>query len=240
MTDVVDHGDSQVTQKHPKFYFNDTLITIQVESTIFNVHKWQLLKSETFRDMFSLANTTPDGGAKSMSSDEGSESNPIKLSGVLAEDFEKLLTMLYEFRFDEEPVHDASLLVPALRLANMWNFTDLRRLLIPLAEKILDDVDKIVCARESGVTEWLAPAHVRLCMRDTPLTKEEAVKVGLDSLLIISHLREKARLTPASVPPTEGCTCGSCRKLRGTCTLGASYVRRTIQAWIDSNFERFE
>ncbi|KAG8765758.1 hypothetical protein FRC12_007301 [Ceratobasidium sp. 428] len=95
MTDVVDHTDTQVAQKHPKFYFNDTLITIQIENTLFNVHKWQLLKSETFRDMFSLVNATPDDGAKSVSSGEGSESNPIKLSGVLAEDFEKLLTMLY-------------------------------------------------------------------------------------------------------------------------------------------------
>ncbi|KAG8715174.1 hypothetical protein FRC09_016842, partial [Ceratobasidium sp. 395] len=208
MTELVSHTAPQVPQKHPKFYFDDTVVTIQVEDTLFNVHKWQLLKSETFRDMFSLEDTTSNGGAKIGFIGEGSETNPIRLSGILAGDFEKLLVMLYAFRYcEDELIHDASLLIPALRLANMWNFTDLRRLLIPLAEKTLDDIDKIVCAREFGVAEWLAPAHVRLCMRDTPLTKEEAVKVGIDSLLIISRLREKALLTHTATPLTGGCTC---------------------------------
>ncbi|KAG8737469.1 hypothetical protein FRC10_008153 [Ceratobasidium sp. 414] len=219
----------QDPEKHSKFYLNDSLVTIRVEGTLFNVHKSQLLKSETFRDMFSLGGATPteagpdvvpsgDHNPKPTVSGEGSESNPIMLSGIRANDFEKLLTMLYTFHYsNDKPAHDVSLLVPALRLANMWNFSELRALLIPLAEKTLNDVDKIIYSREFGVAEWLAPAHVQLCMRDTPLTKEEAAKLGFDSLLIISHLREKALYTP-----------------------DVSYFQAPVKAWIDSNFERLE
>ncbi|KAG8737468.1 hypothetical protein FRC10_008152 [Ceratobasidium sp. 414] len=186
--------------------------------------------------MFSLGDATPVSG-------EGSENNPIKLSGVPSDDFEKLLTMLYTFHYsNDKPVEDASLLMPALRLANMWNFSELRALLIPLAEKTLNDVDKIVYAREFGATEWLAPAHVQLCMRETPLTKGEATKVGLDSILIISHLREKALLTHTQPPSSGSCNCASCRKTYvagpGTYTADASYFEEPIKAWIDSNFER--
>ncbi|KAG9096901.1 hypothetical protein FRC06_008205 [Ceratobasidium sp. 370] len=250
--------DSQPVQKRSRFYFDDSLVVIQVvyyslyswdyiaqltetqciqvEDTHFKVHKSQLLKSETFRDMFSLGDATPVSG-------EGSENNPIKLSGIQPDDFEKLLTMLYTFHYsNDKPAEDASLLMPALRLANMWNFSELRALLIPLAEKTLGDVDKIVYAREFGATEWLAPAHVQLCMRDTPLTKEEAAKVGMDSLLIISHLREKALLTHTQPPQTGSCGCASCRQTygggQGTYTPSASYFEESIKTWIGSNFER--
>ncbi|KAG8722068.1 hypothetical protein FRC08_007489 [Ceratobasidium sp. 394] len=227
--------NSQQAQKRSKFYFDDSLVVIQVEDMHFKVHRSQLLKSETFRDMFSIGDVIPVSG-------EGSDNNPIKLSGVRADDFEKLLTMLYTFHYsNDKPAEDASLLMPALRLANMWNFNELRALLVPLAEKTLDDVDKIVYAREFGAKEWLAPAHVQLCMRDAPLTKEEAAKVGLDSLLIISHLREKALLTHTQ-PQNGSCGCASCRKKsgvsQGTYTANASYFEQPIKAWIDSNFER--
>ncbi|KAG8722067.1 hypothetical protein FRC08_007488 [Ceratobasidium sp. 394] len=245
----------QPPEKHSKFYLNDSLVTIRVEGTIFNVHKSQLLKSEAFRDMFSLGGTTStEGGPNDATSDEhsskptasgeGSESNPIMLSGIRANDFEKLLTMLYTFHYsNDKPVEDTSLLVPALRLANMWNFSELRALLIPLAEKTLNDVDKIIYSREFGVAEWLAPAHVQLCMRDTSLTKEEAAKVGFDSLLIISHLREKARAAYTVQNPQNGSYCYGCGRsysTQTTYTPNVSYFQAPIKAWVDSNFERIE
>ncbi|KAG9096902.1 hypothetical protein FRC06_008206 [Ceratobasidium sp. 370] len=89
----------QVPQKHPRLYFNDSLVTIQVENTLFNVYKSQLLKSETFRDMFSLGDAAPTNDDPDLKqkviAGEGSESNPIKLSGIRSNDFEKLLTVLY-------------------------------------------------------------------------------------------------------------------------------------------------
>lgn len=81
----------------------------------------------------------------------------------------------------------------------MWNFSDLRAYLLPLAEHLLDDVDKIIFSRQFDIQDWLVPAHVNLCQRAKPLTTEEATKIGIHSLLIISHLREQLR-HPAPVP----------------------------------------
>lgn len=93
-----------------------------------------------------------------------------------------------------QPAPEASLIIPSFRLANMWNFSDLRTYLLPLAEKVLGDVDKIVFAREFDIKGWLAPAHLRLCQRSEVLTTEEATKLGVHSLLMISRMREQHRV----------------------------------------------
>jgi hypothetical protein len=118
--------------------------------------------------------------------------------------------------------------------------------LIPLAEKTLDDVDKIVYAREFGVAEWLIPAHVRLCQRETSLTREEAAKVGLDSLLIISHLREKARTTYIQSIQDEASQ-GQYWEFRslykgseGYTTSAASYFEAAVKAWVESDSKKFD
>lgn len=60
------------------------------------MHKFQLLKSGTFKDMFALGkNTFTAGNDVRGALGEGSEENPIQLAGVHANDFEKLLTVLY-------------------------------------------------------------------------------------------------------------------------------------------------
>lgn len=192
------HPDSRQTDndsnlaprvKHPKFFFDNTLIVIEIENVLFNVHKYQLVKSETFADMFAIAEQANTDGKPV----EGSSvHNPIKMEGVSAKDFECLLTVLYATYFSSnQPDHEASLIIPAFRLANMWNFSELRAFLLPFAEKVLGDVDKIVFAREFGIDDWLTPAHVNLCQRPQSLTTEEATKLGVHSLLMISRMRER-------------------------------------------------
>lgn len=77
----------------------------------------------------------------------------------------------------------------------MWNFADLRAYLLPLAQDALNDVDKIVFPREFGIEEWLTPAHLNLCQRPEAITMEEATKIGIFSLLMVSRLREQYRST---------------------------------------------
>ena len=174
-------------RRHSKFYFDNTLIVIQIEDTLFNVHKYQLIKSVTFSDMFSVPKAETD------EPEEGSSpEHPIVMEGVSASDFEALLTVLYATHFStHQPAPEASLIIPSFRLANMWNFSDLRAYLLPLAEKVLGDVDKISFAREFDIKDWLTPCHVRLCERTEPLTTEEATKLGIHSLLMISRMREQ-------------------------------------------------
>ncbi|CAE6399205.1 hypothetical protein ACGC1H_005954 [Rhizoctonia solani] len=179
------------TKRHSEFFFNDSLVSIQVEDTLFNVHKYQLLKSETFSDMFKIPNV--EGGEQEGSSPE----HPIIMEGVKADDFVALLKMLYASRFSADQTEPgASLIIPAFRLANMWNFSDLRAHLIPLAEQVMDDIDKILFAREFDIQDWLVPAHVRLCQRQEKLTTEEARKLGVDTVLLIARLGQQNSQAP--------------------------------------------
>ncbi|CAE6450670.1 unnamed protein product [Rhizoctonia solani] len=180
------------TKRHSKFYFDNTLIVIQVEDTLFNVHKYQLLKSETFSDMFNMPkedNEEPEEGS--------CPEHPIVMEGVSAADFEALMTVLYartsigfpSYFTTHQPTPEASLIVPAFRLANMWNFSDLRAYLLPLAETALGDVDKIVFAREFDIQSWLVPAHKNLCERPEPITTEEARRLGIDRWTPVSNIQ---------------------------------------------------
>ncbi|KAG9126563.1 hypothetical protein FRC07_002973 [Ceratobasidium sp. 392] len=128
--------------------------------------------------MFSTAKGDPEEGS--------SPDKPIVLEGVTASDFECLMKVLYASHFTTHQLApDASLIIPAFRLANKWNFEDLRAHLLPLAEKTLSDIEKIIFARECGIEEWLVPAHVGLCQRMEPFTTEEAVELGIHSLLLV-------------------------------------------------------
>ncbi|CAE6500657.1 unnamed protein product [Rhizoctonia solani] len=176
-------------ERHTKFFFDNTLVAIQVERTLFNVHKYQLTKSEVFSDMFKMPrpqNNKPEEGS--------SPEYPIVLKGITSADFAALLTVLYASHFSsDQPAPEASLVITAFRLAYMFNFSELRTFLLPLAEKNLGDVEKVVFAREFDIKEWLAPAHSRLCQREKPLNNEEARKLGVDSVLVISRMREQHR-----------------------------------------------
>ncbi|CAE6469473.1 unnamed protein product [Rhizoctonia solani] len=178
---------SESVIRHSEFFFDNTLIAIQIENTLFNVHKYQLVKSEVFSDMFKVPKPDTD------EPEEGSSpEHPIIIEGVAAYDFTALLRVLYASHFSSsQPAPEAPLIIPAFRLANMFNFSELRAYLLPLAEKSLGDVDKIVFAREFDIKEWLVPAHVNLCKREERLSIEEARKLEVDSVLMISHMREQ-------------------------------------------------
>ncbi|KAG8727053.1 hypothetical protein FRC12_022846, partial [Ceratobasidium sp. 428] len=100
--------------RHPKFCFDNTLIAIEIEDTLFNVHKYQLMKLTTFSDMFAIAEESEDDKA----TQEGSSlDRPIVMQGVLAADFECLMTVLYASHFSaHQPEPEAELIIPAFRL----------------------------------------------------------------------------------------------------------------------------
>ncbi|CAE7184272.1 unnamed protein product [Rhizoctonia solani] len=171
-SDSINPTSSEPLERHPEFFFDNTLVAIQVKRTLFNVHKYQLVKSE-----------------------EGSSpENPIQLKGISALDFAALLRVPYASHFSSNPpAPEASLIIPAFRLANLFNFSQLCAFLLPLAEEKLDAVNKIVFAREFDIKQWLVPAHVHLCQRENPLTNEEAQKIGMGSVLMIWRMREQHR-----------------------------------------------
>ncbi|KEP50078.1 BTB/POZ domain protein [Rhizoctonia solani 123E] len=202
-----------------------TDVPSKVENTLFNVHKYQLAKSEIFSDMFKLPKAEEDGP------EEGSSpEHPIVMKGVAASDFAALLTFLYANQFSgDQPTPEVALIIPAFRLAHMFSFSELRKHLLSFAEEHLDDIDKIVFATEFDIKEWLAPAHIRLCQRQEALSIEEAGRLGIKSVLMISHMREQHRNRNGSLLPTNyycyacsgmtyhnnGFTCRGCNNTHG-------------------------
>ncbi|CAE6399170.1 hypothetical protein ACGC1H_005950 [Rhizoctonia solani] len=235
-------ANSETIVKHPKFFFDNTLVVIQIENVQFNVHKYQLLKSDTFRDMFTIAEQS--GGDSEELREGSSTENPIKMEGVSAQDFESLLTVLYANHFSShQPEPNASLIIPAFRLANMWNFSELREYLMPLAEQVLNDASKIAFAREFHVQQWIVPAYVRLCHRKEPLDSDEAKMIGLEGVLLISRIRE-GKYTKNPRPPchnTEGAKlyCPSCKAEH---TLDAAFMSEEesegeINSWVQNGYQ---
>ncbi|QRW07305.1 The BTB (BR-C, ttk and bab)/POZ (Pox virus and Zinc finger) domain [Ceratobasidium sp. AG-Ba] len=151
--------------------------TIKVENTLFNVHKYQLMKSEVFSDMFEAAQGDVAQGA--------SPSNPIVVEGVLAQDFESLLALLYAPLVHKNSPALESHYIPAFRLAHKWNFEELKEYTFPFIEQKLDSIGKIIFAREFDLNQLLISGHIELCRRRKPLTGKEAAQLGLQSVLLI-------------------------------------------------------
>ncbi|KAG8774816.1 hypothetical protein FRC12_001799 [Ceratobasidium sp. 428] len=190
------------TTRHPKFYFDEEPVVIQVETTLFKVHRYQLMKSEVFTDMFQTAKGDTNEGS--------SPESPITLEGISASDFESLLDVLYASKFSStQATPGPEVIIPALRLSHKWNFEDLYNNLVLFAQDKLDDIDKVVLARECGIKQWLEPAHTKLCQRREPFTTDEAAKLGLDSLLLILRIRDESHtsaLGPEPAPPLHNTT----------------------------------
>ncbi|CAE7101906.1 unnamed protein product, partial [Rhizoctonia solani] len=219
--------------RRSKFFFDDSMLVIQIEDVQFKIHKSKLMESETFSDMFATA----DGSNASGSPMEGyCTDRPIKLEGVSASDFECLLTLLYERHFTyQHPELETPLLLPAFRLAHMWNFTELRAYLLPYLENNLSDADKVVYAHEFDMKEWIIPAYIRLCRRAEPLSSEEAEKLGFKAAMMIFRLREERylltdqRCCGRAMQVRSPIYCNSCG--RGSGVMTDKVIEEKINTW---------
>jgi hypothetical protein len=123
----------------------------------------------------------------------------------------------------------------------MWNFSELCSYLMPLAERVLSDIDKIVFAREFNVSDWLAPAYIKLCQRNERLTTEEARKIGIDGVIFVSRFREE-KLMPAGgaqakcVHCSEDLCCKKCEAAIHTVAPAQdeNAVAEKVKSWLDS------
>ncbi|KAF8689634.1 hypothetical protein RHS03_09080, partial [Rhizoctonia solani] len=122
-----------------------------------------------------------------------------------------------------QPEPTASLIIPAFRLANMWNFKELRDYLMPLAEQVLNDASKIAFAREFHVQQWIVPAFVRLCHREEALDTDEAKMIGLEGVLLISRIRE-------------GSSCEGSHEM-GNLFMSEEESEEEINKWVENGYQ---
>jgi hypothetical protein len=83
--------------------------------------------------------------------------------------------------------------ISILDLASRWEFDDIRALAIrQLSTLDMDPVEKIALEHRFGIDrEWAYSSYIALCSRMTPLTVEEANKLGSETTAMVAIARER-------------------------------------------------
>ncbi|KAF7362330.1 hypothetical protein MVEN_00579600 [Mycena venus] len=132
--------------------------------------------------------------------EEGSsDSSPFKLDGIACLDFQRLLKVLYPLTaIPKTPDLDNDEWISVLKLANLWDFIEVRNLAIQQLTSYagsLGCVERILFARQYDVSAWLRSGYIELTRRKAVITSEEAAKIGWEVALQISQLREATVLS---------------------------------------------
>lgn len=82
-----------------------------------------------------------------------------------------------------------------LDLAHRWGFPEVKSLAVRELELLpLPDIDRIVTYHKYDVDRnLLLPQYSALCQRETPLTLQEGLRLGLETTITIARARECAR-----------------------------------------------
>lgn len=160
-----------------------------VEEYIFRVHRvFFERESQKFRQMFE--HPTPPGEKPAGSS----IGTAFKLEDVTANEFSKFLWIFYNPKYS---LYAASVdeWHTILRIASSWGFPEVKALAVrELEAKPMSLVDRIVLYQTYNVDpEVLIPLYAKLCSRDVPLDKAESQKLGVETVVLIFHARERLR-----------------------------------------------
>ncbi|KAJ3720794.1 hypothetical protein DFJ43DRAFT_970257, partial [Lentinula guzmanii] len=144
-------------------------------------------ESEVFRDMMEIPAPAQAEGL--------TDENPIRLDGVLHDDFVKLLTILAPPQRFKEPVPTLSFSewTSVLKLADMWCMDVVKEHAIATMNQIskVDPIDKVVVARKYGVNSWLVPSFDALLRRSQPWDEQDVERLGLSTVLKLVELRDR-------------------------------------------------
>ena len=80
-----------------------------------------------------------------------------------------------------------------LALSTKWNFDTIRDLAIARLLRLASAIDRIVLARTYAIDEWLVPAYLELTKRSAPLSLAENMRLGMEAVTLLGHVRVQAR-----------------------------------------------
>jgi len=175
--------------RHTEYYITGGDVVFRVENTLFRCHRYFFTRdSAYFREK--LPHPPPPGEFTKGSSDP----NPFILEDTLKVDFERLLWVFYNPKYNiyEGSVEEWSSI---LKLAHQWGFVEVKAFAlreleqheIPALQKILlyhaHDIDR----------DLLQAAYAALTARDEPISFDEGLQLGLETALQLARAREIAR-----------------------------------------------
>ncbi|EMD36694.1 hypothetical protein CERSUDRAFT_83750 [Gelatoporia subvermispora B] len=171
------------TRRHPEFYIQDEMKVLEVEGTLFRVHRYILEQhSDYVRDL--LRSETPRGAT---------EDDAIVLPAVSCSEFECLLRSLHH---RIPGVHSTAVcdLLSLVSISMRLAYTKLREHAIAQLEvssPALDPIERIMLAEKHDVRQWLVPAYVEVCKRGHPLEDTETGVLGHRTTTRIARVRER-------------------------------------------------
>jgi len=176
--------------KHEHYYVEDGNVTFLAERTHFRVHRsFFERESEFFRNFF--AHPGEDGPV------EGSEDKPYRLD-VRSEDFAEFVSVWYNQDYTYSRNKDAWLVI--LRLANRWEFPQVRKLAISKLEALrLPPVEKIALYKEHGIDhKLLIPSYIDLCRSPTLPSPADGDLLSMETIINLLNARERERESPTT------------------------------------------
>ncbi|KAJ1311192.1 hypothetical protein OPQ81_009693 [Rhizoctonia solani] len=160
--------------------YGDVLLSVKGECL--STHKYLLQRFSVLQAK--LTGSPSDGVRPTYVLDEES---------ISSEDFHNAFKILYSSPLETPFEFDTTVFVSSLRLATLYDYPALRAYsIMHLNEAPLGPIRRIEIARECKLPEWEEPAYIELGQREEPITPEEAVVLGLETLTEISRRREAA------------------------------------------------
>ncbi|KLO15122.1 hypothetical protein SCHPADRAFT_902697 [Schizopora paradoxa] len=176
-------------EAHPVFSFPDGNVTFLVEGTTFTVYRYFLQRdSPVFRDMFALGAPLDDG--QGLSSMEGSKENPVRLPDLNPNDFARFLCILFPPRYNVQPFQKTDDWIGVLRVADKFQFADVRELAVEKLRSAACAVDRIHIGHRYSVRSLALSGYRDLCNRRTPLTVEEIDALESCDIALVMSKRE--------------------------------------------------
>jgi hypothetical protein len=131
-----------------------------------------------------------------------SDQNAFVLNDVKSADFALFLWIFYNPKYS---IYDATFedWIKILKLAKYWKFQEVENLVTRQLEKLqLGPIHKIVTYQDYGLdSSLLIPAYAAICERAEPITTEEGNALGMQTAMMLTCARERARCNPKARGP---------------------------------------
>jgi hypothetical protein len=181
--------DQTSLKHHTRFYMPNDLVTIQVEDCLFRVSRAHLCThSAFFADMFTLPHNAEDAEGRS-------DDTPLHMDGVPIAEFEAFMELIYaaEFKLDSQPrKRTPEMWMTCIAAVMRWDATELRSSLLKSIGECADPILQLQVARRFELQNWIWPILFALCMRTSPLSRDQLVALAQypDDLFKVTTLRE--------------------------------------------------
>ncbi|CAE6494931.1 unnamed protein product [Rhizoctonia solani] len=174
-----------------EFAYPDGNVELQVSTHIFRVHEFQLTK---FAKIAELIRETRARGEITADPERRVKIN-IPCTGKLrSTDVRHTLRVIYSSFVSGRapPTFDAATLVSTLRVATLYQNSDLKSFAISQLQSrfVMTPIHRIALSDELSIPGWEAPAFIELCRRPEPISQKEASVLGMTRTVEIARLRE--------------------------------------------------